>query len=221
MLDKQAEAIRLRYKKPALALCQRDNIADILYGIASECGEVAWEIDDEETLINIFDGDSEEIYEFRMAHADLSANAERLENLLREEYITEYFDDFFAAGWEGTYQLVGYDSFQEDYYHLTRFESELSQSESGKRLMRLKKEEIISVAGQCVGIFKAFLDIQNEYEKLKIIFDMLRDDRAELIKSVTRAMEAYDNWQENPYNYAKEDILNNVLCAMPEAAWLY
>jgi hypothetical protein len=209
-----------RYRKPALAAMQRDFIDSELYDIANECSELEWAIDDDETLLDVFDGDADEIYEFRMMFEDLSTKCERLIDELQDARVTEHFDDFFSGALGRTYKLIGYDSVEEDYYNLTRFESELAQGVSGKRLMQLTKENIIAVAGQCIGIMMSVLDIRHSYDNLKATFDLLRDDRAELIKSVKTVEDAYQKTQADPYDYAARDAYDTLVGRLPARMWI-
>jgi hypothetical protein len=220
MGDKAYKARQLRYRRAALAFIQHERLDDELYNIASECNDLEWAVADDETLLDVFDGDADEIHEFRMQFSDLSNNCERLLRQLRNEYVTEHFDDFFVGTLGSAYNIVGYDSFEEDYFNLTRYEAELAQSVSGKRLMGLTKEKIIATAGQCVGIMMCFLDIRHSYDCLKAVFDMLRDDRAELLKNVRSVEEAYQKTQDNPYDYDARAEYESLLSRLPDRVWV-
>lgn len=214
--DRAYRARQIRYKKAALAILQRDSIEDELYEIGNECGELEWAVEDDETLLDVFDGDTDEIREFRFMFSDLSYNCERLQTEIRDGYVTEHFDDFFVGTLGAGYKMVGYDGMEEDYYQLTSFEAELAKTVSGKRLMGLTKETLIAVAGQCIGIMMCFLDIRHSYDCLKTSFDALRDDRAEMLKSVRSVEEAYEKWADDPSNYAYDRWLSH----MPDRVWV-
>ena len=196
------------------------SIEDELYEIASECNELEWAIDDDETLIDVFDGDTDEIHEFRFMFSDLTAKCERLSEEIRDGYVTEHFDDFFVGALGSGYKTVGYDDVEEDYFNLTRFESELAQTVSGKRIAALKKDEIIAVAGQCIGIMMCFLDVRHQYACLKSTFDVLRDDRAELLKGVRTVEDVYQKWQANPDDTNIEREFDYLLSRLPGRAWI-
>ncbi len=220
MNQRVEKARQMRYRRAALSLVQRDRICDELYSISGECGDLEWAIADDETLIDIFDGDTDEISEFRMMFSDLSEKCERLDSQLREGYVTEHFDDFFVGLLGNAYSMVGYDSIEEDYFGLTQFEAELAQGVSGKRLTALSKDTLISVAGQCIGIMMCFLDIRHSYDCLKATFDALRDDMAELLKSVRTVEDAYNEWSNS--SGLSEDVrkYNNVLSRLPDRVWI-
>lgn len=209
-----------RYKRAALALIQRETIADELYAISNECNDLELAVEDDEMLLDVFDGDSDEINEFRMMFADLSAKCERLSNTLSDEYVTEHFDDFFVGSLGRSYAMVGYDTVEEDYFNLTRFEAELAESDSGKRLMGLTKKELIAISGQCTGIMISFLDIRHSYDCLKSTLDMLRDDRTELMKNIRGIEESYKKTQKDDYDYAARRNYDDLLSRLPGIVWV-
>jgi hypothetical protein len=114
--SKAAKAKQLRYKKPALQMLSRDTLFSELEEIIEKCGDVGYYTDDDDTLLNALDGDEEEAYEFKMAFFDLEAKSESLYGCLRDSYVTEYFDDFLVGILGNRYNMVGYDSFEEDYF---------------------------------------------------------------------------------------------------------
>ena len=120
------------------------------------------------------------------------------------------------------YRTVGFDSFEEDYFSLTGYESDLAQTESGKRLMRRTKAEIISIVGQCFGILIAFLDLRQQYDYLKATFDILRDENTSLLQQIKAIDAAYDamdraDWVKRP---ALEKEFDQLLAALPDRAWI-
>lgn len=220
-MNQRAEKARqLRYRRAALAIIQRERLDDELHNIAGECCDLEWSVEDDETLLDVFDGDTDEIQEFRMMFADLSAKCEQLQYQLHDGYVTEHFDDFFVSALGSPYNMVGYDFMEEDYISLTRYEAELAQSVSGKRLMALTKEKLIAIAGQCFGVMMCFLDIRHSYDCLKATFDALRDDRAELLKSVRTLEDVYNKWQEDPYDRWLRSEYEELLSHLPERAWI-
>lgn len=169
---KQWKAQNLRYKKAVLSSFGWEAITDELYNIGNECSDIQWLIDCDHSLLDALDGDSDEEYEFKMMFADLSANVEQLQETFHYNYITEYFDDFLVSILGNRYNTIGYDTFEEDYYSLTQYQSELAQGESGKRIMRLTKDQMLSVCGQCWGVVLSFLDSDTSMiiSRLPLIF---------------------------------------------------
>jgi len=217
---KAFKAKNLRYRRAALQLMRLDDLHDELDKISEECEELEWAVQDDEKLIDVFDGDTDEIVEFRMMFSVLSAKCCELIETLRGQYVTEHFDDFFVGALGGAYSMVGYDSFQEDWYGLTSFEAGLAQETSGKRLMKLTKENLIATAGQCVGVMMCFLEIRHSYDCLKSVFDALRDDRAELIGNVRTVEDLYDRMQEDPGNYSLSKQFDEALWRLPDRVWV-
>lgn len=220
-LSRAEKARNTRHRRAALAIMQRDTLEDELYAIQSECNDLEWAVEDDETLIDVFDGDADEIYEFRMMFSDLSAKCQRLYDRLSDECVNEHFDDYFVGALGSAYSMVGYDSVEEDYYHLTRYEAELAHGASGKRLMGITKERIIAVGGQCVGVMMCFLDIRHSYDCLKATLDLLRDDRAELLKNVRTFEDAYQktqatDWRDREAVWEFDDLLSR----LPSRVWV-
>ena len=214
------KALNLRYKKAALAMLQAEQIYSEIDNVREECTDLEWAIEDDETLLDVFDGDTDEIYEFRLSFNDLSNKCDNLICALNDSYVNEHFDDFFVGTLGRTYNMIGYDYSEEDYYNLTSFEADLAQGVSGKRLMGLTKEKLISTAGQCIGIMMCFLDIRHKYDYLKATFDLLKDDRAAHIKSVRAVEDAYEEMQKNKDDYATIKRYDLFVDSLPSRVWI-
>ena len=120
-MNKAEKARNLRYRRPALAMIRRDSIVDELWEISEECESLEYAIEDDEKLEEAFDGDSDEIHEFKMRFSDLTYRCDRLREALFENEVNEHFDDFFVGLLGRAYEVVGFDHFEEDYFNLTRF----------------------------------------------------------------------------------------------------
>ena len=145
MVDESSKAYRarnLRYKRAALASMGFDHIRDELDEMRDSMAAIHWWSEqDEETLLNTLDGDEDDAWEFKMAFSDLEAKADRLFEVIYdlaryEEDFGQTFDDCTVALIGNRYQVMGFDTYEEDYFNLTNYESGLAQTESGKRLMR-------------------------------------------------------------------------------------
>jgi hypothetical protein len=217
---KQRKARNMRHKKAALATLNYDSITDELYALSEECDGIRYLMADDEMLLNALDGDEDDAYEFRMMFSDLSAKCESLDYALRDTDVTEHFNDFLVGILGNKYNAVGYDSYEEDYFNLTRFEGELAQSESGKRIMRLTKEQMLSVCGQCIGIVVSFLDIRHKYEYLKATFDILKDQSTSILRTVKDIEALYEQAMEDgPGSYSME-LLDKYISNLPDDVWL-
>ena len=113
---------------------------------------------------------------------------------IKDNYVTEYFDDYLVGSLGNTQTILGYDQYENDYFHLTDFVADLAQKESGKRLMRLTKEQIIAIGGQCFGILISYLDLQHEYDCLTAVFGLIKNERENLLGKVSNVMITYEQW---------------------------
>lgn len=228
MSAKADRAHNLRYKRGALASMGFEHIRTELDDIREACDTIHWWSEqDEETLLNALDGDDDDVWEFKMAFSDLEAKADQLfetiYDLARyEEDFGRTYDDCTMALIGNRYRTVGFDSFEEDYYALTGYESDLAQTESGKRLMRMTKAEIISTVGQCLGILISFLDLRQQYDYLKATFDILRDENTSMLQQIKAIDAAYDamneaDWYDRP---SLEKQFDRLLAALPDRAWV-
>lgn len=218
-LTKWERAKWLRYKNGALASLGYYAIMTELDEIEEACSGVHWYLDDEgDNLTAAMDGDEEEAYEFKMAFAELEAKVEQLRECINEQWdIDEYFDDCTVALIGNRYSMVGYDTAEEDYYSLTSYEQELAQTESGKRVCRWTKAEMLSKIGQCMGVTLAFIDLRQYYDYLKATMDILRGENMSILRVVKEIETAYES--------AVDDFGGNKefdsLCAMlPDRVWI-
>ena len=157
-----------------------------------------------------------------MAFADLSAKSERLYNLIQENMVSRIFDDCIVALIGNRYTIIGFDTYEEDYFSLTAYEQELAYSEAGKRLMRNTKAEMISVIGQCLGILIAFLDVRHSYDYLQSTFDILRDENTSLLQIIKEVDRSYEKAAEVGFYSWKKEVQNfdRLLENLPERAWI-
>ena len=218
----------LRYKRPALASLGAYNITQELDDIVEACNGVRYYIeqaDNDETLLNALDGDEDAEWEFRMAFADLSAKADELQMRLYEQDFEDFyrdFDDATVALIGNRYELVGYDSEEEDYFSLTSYEEGLAQTEAGKRLCRLTKSEMIERIGWAFGILLAFFDLRQQYDYLKATFDILRDENSSLLDTIREIEKAYDEMEADDFREYEDSTrkFERLLAALPDRAWL-
>lgn len=220
-LTKYEKARNLRYKRGALASIRFEAIIDELYEIEEACSEIHWFFEEDgDNLIAAMDGDEDEAYEFKMAFADLEAKCEQLRSIMDEEYgINEYYDDCTLALIGNRYEVVGFDSVEEDYFSLCRYEADLATTEAGKRVMRLTKSEMLSRIGQCMGLAMAFLDLRQSYDYLKATMDILRDKNMSVLNVIKEINKLYENSQDCFEESANQEF-QKLLDCLPEYIWL-
>lgn len=221
--QREEKSRNLRYKRPALSSMGYEFISNRLYEISEECGNVRYLFGDEDNLEELLGGE-DEAYEFKMAFSELSASAEKLQDCLwdaeREscdEDFGEHFDDCTVALIGNRYEVIGFDDYQEDYYDLTRFEAGLAEKESGKRLMRLTKSEMIAQIGQCVGILIAFYDLERQYDYLSAAFETLKGENAGILEVVKEIEAAYERIGDGRQ---AETEFDRLAAQLPERNWI-
>jgi hypothetical protein len=184
------KAKQFRYRKGALSLIQHDQISDEFYKIDDEAGYFI-EADRDE-LLPALDYDDELLDDIIFSLSDLMARLENIGDELRNSYVTEYFNDYLVGSLGKYQQVSGYDQYETDYFSLCEYEAEAAQRESGKRLMRLPKEKLIAIGGQCFGILIAFLDLKHEYDCITSVFGLIKDERNRLLDTVSTINMAYE-----------------------------
>lgn len=217
------KARNLRYKKALLSRFNYYAIRERLEEISEDCDYVRYFIeDDSESLLEALDGNEDEEYEFRMMFCDLSSRCENLTNALYDGDISDNFDDFFVGIVGNRYDVIGYDSYEEDYYALSAYETGAAQSEAGKRLSRLTKSELLSQAGQCFGVALAYIDIEDNYQSLKAAFDILKDENHNFLQAIKDIEEAYEKANEDNFRSWDDSTreFEKLCAALPERVWI-
>lgn len=221
--SKSERTRRLRYKRPALDALGYDAMRSELYDMMETCADVKYFTEnDSDTLLNALDGDDEAEYEFRMAFSDLEAKADRLDDAFRDSVVREEFDDCTVGLIGNRYRVVGFDYIEEDYFSLSSCDQETAFTESGKKLMRHTKAEMIAVVGQCLGIVIAFLDLRQSYDYLKATFEILRDENTSLLKVISEIDAAYEQASEVGFYpwYEESKKFDRLLDSLPDLMWL-
>lgn len=220
------KARNLRYKRGALASLGWDYIGSTLNDIQEACSDVHWFFEGEgENLVAALDGNEEEAYEYKMAFADLEALARELSEQIEDlgswkDDFPQHFDDCTVALLGNRYNTIGFDTYEEDYYSLCSYESEMASTEAGKRLMRLTKAEMISQIGQCVGITLAFFDLERQYDYLKATMDILRGENNSILQVVKNIEEAYKKATSDNGSLTDERKFDELLRELPERCWV-
>ena len=223
---KRIKAMNLRYKKPIAKGLNLDDIKNSLWDISEACGDVQYYIDcDDETLLNALDGDEDDAYEFKMMFSTLSAECDQMQYDLKNEYIPEYFDLFFAAVNKGG-EMLGYDTYEQDYYGLGSFESGLANEEAVKKIKALTKDQLIEALQYCFGIYQAYVGLTYRYDCIKSAMDILRSENTGYLKTIRQIDELYEkaNEETEGFKYCFRDNslkkLERLLENIPQEAWI-
>lgn len=222
---KKIKAKNLRYKKPIAKNLNLDAITQDLRDMQEVCEEIRWYTDSEDrgdSLINALSGDEDEAYEFKMAFADLCAECERMLEDLREEWVPECFDIFFVA--VGAGDLLGWDSYEGDYFGISSYESNLAEEDSKGKLKHMTKDELIDASRQCFIVYQAYMGLKNRYDSLKAAIDILRDQNTGVLQTVKEIEKLYNSAQEEQGNYAEYSKewkeFDRYADALPQEAWI-
>ena len=220
------KAKNLRYKKAAVSGLTLWEIREKLGEITEACDEVVYWMDsDDQTLVDALDGDDEDAERFKADFAVLSADADRMNDDLYSVWEPERFDDILVVSGIGNQRgetLMGYDTYECDYYGIDPFLGGWAEKESTKRLERLTKKELLEQVAQTVSITFAFLGIQSRYQDLKAAMDILRAQNKEYLDSVKLLNELHAQlWNEwGHMDYKVERQMDAIIQRMPQEAFL-
>lgn len=223
---KRYKARNLRYKKPIAKDLNLESIQEALWDISEACYDVQYYVDcDDGSLLNALDGDEDDAYEFKMMFSDLVAECDQMREDLENEYIPEYFDLFFAAI-DRNGEMLGYDTYEHDYYGLNRCESEWANKEAVKKIKVLTKEQLIEAMQICFDVYQAYIGLQHRYDCIKAALDILRDENTGYLKMVRQIEELYGKADEETEGFRycwRSDMLkklDRLLENMPQEAWI-
>lgn len=228
------KAKALRWKRPIMRDLNWFHITETLDEIAEAASDIQW-MDENEIAEAL--GDEEEAYEFRTAFSDLAGDCERFRDELSQ--VREYdfistdadgedeatlFDLFFPAVGSGG-EMLGYDSYEEDYFPIESFTAEYAQQEARKRLKRLTKDQLLDAAGLCMRIAAQFVAIQYRYDCLSASLAILRGEQDGLLKVIKGIEEAYAAAEAASFGfkftYGDEcQRLDRMIQNVPERMWV-
>ncbi len=210
------------YRKPICKNLNLEAINNELYEIQEACDDVRWFEDDEETLLNALDGNEDEAYEFKMMFADLCVESERMREDMESEFVPECFDLFFVSISSGQDSLLGFDTYEQDYFPLDSIDVSLAIEEASKKLKRLTKDQIIEASTQCFRIYHAYMGIRHRYDCLKAAIDILRDQNTGYLQMVTEINKTYDEAEKVDFDERKEATkkLYRLVETLPSDAWI-
>lgn len=218
---RREKARNLRYKKAVAANMNLEYIQNTLYEMSEACDNVRyWLQDGDETLLDTLIGDEEEAYELRMAISMLSADCDQMLQDLADEWVPEFFDDFFGTI-NADDGMMGYDSYEGDYFGLVdHYEERFAQEECEKRLSRFTKKELFEGMHTCFRVAINYLSIQSRYDSLKAAIDILQGQNTGVLKTVKRIEELYEKVSCEFPDWDDEQEFDKLVNAMPDDAWI-
>ncbi len=218
----------LRYKRPALASLGWHSILIELETIAEECDDIRWIEESGDITKEVLSGDEDDGAGYRMDFAQLSGDANRMLSILydvcgdEDEDGNTGFDDCTVALIGNRFDCVGYDDIEMDYFSLCRYESDLAQRESAKRLMRKTKTDMIATIGQCVGILLAFYDLRQRYDYAKAALATATEHNLDTLRTVRSVEDAYNAWCDDDCRLYSDayDRLSRAADDLPDEIWI-
>lgn len=223
---KRQKAKQLRFKKPISKSLNIDAIKQDLWDIEEACEDVHWFTDSDDgsdTLVNALSGDEDEAYEFKISFADLCAECNRMREDLEEEWIPDCFDIFFVATSSDHDEMLGWDSYEEDYMGIG-YSDHYLREDAGKKLKSMTKDNLIEASMQCMKVYQAYIGLRNRYDSLKAAIDILKDQNTGHIQVVREIERMYKKASEDHYtryDWSKESKeWQQYTDALPQEAWI-
>ena len=144
---------------------------------------------------------------------------------LGNEYIPEYFDLFFAAVNKGG-EMLGFDTYEGDYYGLGSFESTYANEEAVKKIKVLTKDKMIETMQCCFRVYQAYIGLTYRYDCIKSAMDILRSENTSYLKMIKEIEELYENADGETegfkycWNGSTLKKLDRLLENVPQEAWI-
>lgn len=225
--DKEKQTRKLRYSKSIISKFNYEEIISALSDIQEECDNIRYMVEDDDILASALGDNDEEAYEFKMMFSELSGKAEQLYEILNEynstEDISEYFDQITAGISEGSgLNYYAWDSVEEDFFRVTSYEGTICVQESIKKLLRMKKEDLISCCNRVFRIMLAYLDLKYKYDYLSATLEILNDEQHGIIDMVKELDRLYKLAEADKFEYYSESLKNyeKALKAVPDRMWI-
>ena len=237
MEARREKAKNLRFRKPIMKDLNMESIRCQLYDMIEACGEVQWFVDSEDgndTLLDALNGDEDEAFEFKMAFSSLSADCQRMQDDMDQSLwfpgaedissVDDGFNLFFAgirAEQDGYDGMMGYDSYEEDYFGLGDYESEAAVRVAREKLQRLTKVQLIDVAQMCMRLALQFVALRSRYDDLKAAMDILRGQNAGYLQQIRAIEAAYEKAAQCDYDWQDGNkAFDKMLRELPDRTWI-
>lgn len=215
------KAKQLRYKKPLVEELNLDEINSNLYDMAEACGNVRWYLGDQAEALSDLIGD-DDASEFEASFSSLYVDIERLQQDLNDIWLPDYFNDFMAAVIPSGTQMLGYDSYEEDYFKLGSWESEIACREASERMTKKTKKELIECAHTVISVIVAYMAIKYRFDSLSAAADVLMEKSEKELRAVKEIEEAYKKAAEDDFKVWYESTRNfdRLLKELPDKMWI-
>lgn len=231
-LSKAEQCRSLMYKRPMVNELNYFEINESLMDMAEVCSNIHYAFDDDETLINAFDGNEDQAHEFIMTFSDLDSEVERLYESFEEMYRYEddperKFNDMTVSLIGEWFKLLGFDSYRNDYFSFDNpISEEVAADESRKRIMRKTKKEILDEIGLTMALIIRYIDIKSRFECMKATIDIFQDENVAVLGVIKDINDKYkglfdksgelDDWHKGKEIREFDKIVND----LPEKYWV-
>ena len=231
-LSKAEQCRNLMYKRAMVEELNLFEIQNCLMDMMEACSNIHYAFDDDETLINAFDGNEDEAHEFILTFTDLDAEIERLYENFEEMYgyrddPEKEFNDVTVALIGEWFSILGFDSYREDYFGFeSRYIEELSVEESQKRIMRKTKKEMLYEIGKTMAFLIKYIDVKSRYEYMKAAVDIFQNENIAVlgvIKSVNDKYKELFDKNGKLDRWVKEKQIRDfdkIVEGLPEKYWV-
>lgn len=186
------KAKALRYKKAIVQGLSLETMDYDVMDMEEACYEVQW-ADETSLLQDIMD--EEEARELKIMFSALENDLTRFREDLQECWVPECYEDLMTAvaGASSGVTLLGYDTFEEDYFGIQPgWDTRIAMEEAEKRLMRLKKKELIQAAQQSFNVAFQYVGIRNRYNELQASIDVLRGHTKGMFETIEKINKAHE-----------------------------
>lgn len=220
---RREKARNLRYKKAIHADLNLASIGSKLMEMYESASDVLYwcENDGESTQLDELIGDEEETYELRMAFSTLEGDCQQMLDDLDNEWVPEFFDDFFGGISPRGSMMLGFDSYEGDYFGLDdRYERDLAQKECVKRLMAHTKAEIIEAYAICFRVAINYMALSSRYDGLKSYIDILNGTNTGFLAAVKRIEDLYEKITADFPRWEDREEFDRLCNSMPPEVWL-
>ena len=157
------------WKKSILENLRLDDIREWLWEVGENGDPYGYEREDEGYY-----------NEYKELFDDLSAGAVAMLDALENSDIEDNWDDIVVGLLGLTYEVLGYDSSEYDYFHMLSWDQDAAILEAEKRLKRLTKDELIRIFGKALRTLLLFFDLKASHDCLAAVVTEL-DDRGALL----------------------------------------
>ena len=231
-LSKAEQCRNLMYKRAIVEELNLFEIQNCLTDMTEACSNIHYAFDDDETLINAFDGNEDEAHEFIMTFTDLDVEIERLYESFEEMYgyrddPEKEFNDVTVALIGEWFRILGFDSYREDFFGFeSHYLEGISVEESQKRIMRKTKKDMLDKIGKTMAFLIKYIDVKSRYEYMKAAVDIFQNENIAVYSTIKNINDKYkelfdkngklDRWEKEKQIREFDKIVEG----LPEKYWV-